>query len=118
MLGRYSTTPNSSMERYVKPQSTGNREGLREACFTDFEGRGLRIQTEGDVSFSAVPYTEEDLMKADHTWELTPRPYTVLHLDAAYRGVGNASCGGVQTREAYRVENRPYHYRLRLTPLK
>ncbi len=118
MLGRYSTTPSSSMERYVKPQSTGNREGLREVCFTDFDGHGLRIQTEGDVSFSAVPYTEEDLMKADHTWELNPRPYTVLHLDAAYRGVGNASCGGVQTREAYRVKNQPYHYRLRLTPVK
>ena len=57
-------------------------------------------------------------MKADHTWELTPRPYTVLHLDAAYRGVGNASCGGVQTREADRVKNQPYHYRLRLTPVK
>lgn len=118
LIGRYSTTPASSMERYIKPQSTGNREGLREVTFTDFEGRGLRIQAEGNVSFSATPYTESDLMEAQHTWELTPRPYTVLHLDAAYRGVGNASCGGVDTRQAYRVENRPYHYKLRLTGVK
>ena len=117
MLGRYTTTPVSSMERYVKPQSTGNREGLREVTFTDFDGKGVKIQTEGNVSFAAVPYTEQDLMEANHTWELTPRPYTVLHLDAAYRGVGNASCGGVDTRKAYCVANKPYSFKLRLTPV-
>lgn len=117
-LGRYQTTPASSMERYIKPQSTGNREGLREATFTDFNGRGVKIQTEGEVSFSALPYTEQDLMNAQHTWELQPQPFTVLHLDAAYRGVGNASCGGVDTRKAYCVANQPYHFKVRLTPVE
>ena len=106
------------MERYIKPQSTGNREGLREATFTDFDGRGVKIQTEGEVSFSALPYTEQDLMNAQHTWELQPQPFTVLHLDAAYRGVGNASCGGVDTRKAYCVANKPYHFKVRLTPVE
>lgn len=117
VVGRYKTSPVSMMERYIKPQSTGNREGLREACFTDNEGHGLKVETEGEVSFAAVPYTEEQLMKAQHTWELEQNPYTVLHFDAAYRGVGNASCGGVQTREAYRVKNMPYSFKLRLSAL-
>lgn len=117
LVGRYKTSPASMMERYIKPQSTGNREGLREACFTDNNGRGFKVETEGEVSFSAVPYTEEQLMKAQHTWELKENPYTVLHFDAAYRGVGNASCGGVQTREAYCVANKPYSFKLRLSAL-
>ena len=117
LVGRYKTTPLSMMERYIKPQSTGNREGLREACFTDNEGHGVKIETEGNVSFSAIPYTEEDLMNAQHTWELQQRPYTVLHLDAAYRGVGNASCGSVDTRPAYQVTGDRYRFKLRLTAL-
>ncbi len=117
MLGRYSATPTSLMERYVKPQSTGNREGLRVATFTDGQGRGLRIETEGEVSFTAIPYTEEDLAKGRHMWELKARPYLVLHLDAAYRGVGNASCGGVDTRPAYCVPQRPHAFKLRLSPV-
>ena len=119
LVGRYKTSPISMMERYIKPQSTGNREGLREALFTDNLGHGVKIETEGNVSFSAIPYTETDLMEAQHTWELTQRPYTVLHLDAAYRGVGNASCGGapVDTREEYRVAEKPYSFKLRLSAL-
>ncbi|MDO4211871.1 MAG: glycoside hydrolase family 2 TIM barrel-domain containing protein [Bacteroidales bacterium] len=119
LLGRYKSSPYSMMERYIKPQSTGNREGLREVSFTDNDGHGLKVETEGEVSFTAIPYTEEQLMKAQHMWELEANPYTVLHFDAAYRGVGNASCGGapVDTREAYRVANKPYSFKLRLTAL-
>lgn len=117
LVGRYKTSPASMMERYIKPQSTGNREGLREACFTDNAGRGLKVETEGNVSFAAVPYTEKQLMDAQHAWELEQNDYTVLHFDAAYRGVGNASCGGVQTRPAYCVANKPYSFKLRLSAL-
>lgn len=118
-LGWYSTTPRSSMERYIKPQSTGNREGLRVATFVNRDGHGLSVETEGDVSFSAVPFTETQLMNAQHTWELERNPFNVLHFDAAYRGVGNASCGGapVDTRPEFRVANKPYTFKLRLSAL-
>lgn len=118
LLGRYSMTPESSMERYIKPQSTGNREGLREVTFTDAAGKGLRIATEGQVSFTAIPYLDEDLADAQHTWELQRRPYTVLHLDANYRGVGNASCGGVDTLPEFSVPNAPQQFKLRLSAVK
>lgn len=117
LVGRYKSSPASMMERYIKPQSTGNREGLREVCFTDNAGHGLKVETEGEVSFAAIPYTEKQLMDAQHTWELEENPFTVLHFDAAYRGVGNASCGGVQTRPAYCVGEKPYSFKLRLSAL-
>lgn len=116
LVGRYTTTVAGSAENYVKPQSTGGREGLRELTLTDRSGHGIRITTEGTVGFSAQPYTDEDLMKASHTWELTARPYTVLHLDAWTRGVGNASCGqDVDTLPAYRVPEKPMTYKLRIS---
>lgn len=87
-VGRYTTTVDEMGGKYVKPQSMGNREGLRSLELTDASGKGIRIQTQGNVSFSALRYTDADLMNAKHTWELEKRPYVVLHLDAALRGLG------------------------------
>ncbi len=117
MLGRYSTKVASMVEPYVKPQTTGNRQGLRELTLTDGSGNGVNITTEGDVNFSILPYTDEDLMNAPHQWELKARPYNVLHLDAYTRGLGNASCGP-DTMQKYWVPDTPMSYRLRISPLR
>lgn len=119
VVGRYSTTVENMADIYVKPQSSGSREGLREVTFTNNNGEGIKIVTEGNVSFSALPYTDEDLMKSGHYWEMTPRPYTVLHLDAWMRGIGNASCGAdVDTLPEYCVPNEPMSYKLRISAVK
>lgn len=117
MVGRYSSKVGDMAERYVKPQSTGGREGLRELTLTDADGKGVTITTEGNVSFSILPWTDADLMNANHFWEMTARPYSVLHLDAWTRGVGNASCGAdVDTLPQYRVPDKEMSYKLRITP--
>ena len=116
MIGRYSTTVAQMPERYVKPQSTGGREGLRELTLTDSKGFGVKIQTQGKVGFSALPYTDADMMNSNHFWEMQARPYTVLHLDAWTRGIGNASCGhDVDTLPIYRVPEKPMTYKLRIS---
>ena len=118
-IGRYTTTVDEMLWPYVKPQSTGNREGLRELIMSDEQGRGIRIVTQGDVSFSALRYTDEDLMNTPHTWELIARPYIVLHLDAAYRGTGNASCGqDTGTLPVYCVPKKELSYTLRISPVQ
>ncbi len=115
-VGTYSTTPATMGEHYVKPQSTGNREGLRRAAFAGADGHGLLIETEGSVNFSALPWTDADLMNAQHEWELEARPYTVVHLDGSMRGIGNASCGAdVGTLPQYCVPSTPVKYRLRFS---
>ena len=43
MVGRYTTTVDDMVEKYVKPQSMGNREGLRELKLTDASGKGVCI---------------------------------------------------------------------------
>ena len=116
IVGRYSTTVAEMPERYVKPQMTGGREGLRQLTLSDDKGFGITIETEGTVAFSAIPYTDADLMNARHFWDMQARPYTVLHLDAWTRGVGNASCGhDVDTLPEYRVPNKKMSYTLRIS---
>ena len=115
-VGRYTTTVDDMLWPYVKPQSTGSREGLRELTLTNRGGRGIRIETQGQVSFSALRYTDEDLMKAPHTWELKARPYIVLHLDAYLMGTGNASCGAdCGPLSTYQVPQKEQSYTLRIS---
>ncbi len=114
MIGRYSTTVDEMVERYVKPQSMGNRESLRELKLTGKDGCGICIETGGSVSFSALRYTDADLLNAKHMWELQKRPYIVLHLDAQVRGLGNGSCGPT-TLDTYKIAPMPFSYKLRIS---
>jgi beta-galactosidase len=119
-IGRYTSTAAGMIEYNQKPQTTGSREGLRELTLSAADGFAIRLQTEGTVGFSFLPYTDAQLMNAQHYWELTPGDYNVLHLDARTRGVGNASCGGaeVDALPIYRVPQTPLSYKVRLTQVK
>ena len=115
-LGRYTTTVADMVEPNMKPQSTGNREQLHELVLTDKTGFGVKFETEGKVNFSALPYTDADLMNANHYWEMQARPYTVLHLDAMMRGIGNASCGqDVGTLRMFCVPEKVLTYKVRIS---
>ncbi|MBR2475968.1 MAG: DUF4981 domain-containing protein, partial [Bacteroidaceae bacterium] len=52
-LGIYKNTVTGFEEKYVKPQSMGNREDLRWVTFSDESGNGVKITTEGQVNFTA-----------------------------------------------------------------
>lgn len=115
--GLYSTDVDSMGEDYMKPQTTGERQELRKVRFSNPKTReSVLIEAEGLPSFSALRHTDADLMNANHQWELSPRPYTVVHIDAATRGVGNASCGrDVDTMPRYCVPETPMGYKLRIS---
>ena len=117
MVGRYQTTVDDMVVYYQKPQSMGNREGLRELTLTDAKGKGVRIETQGEVSFSALPYNDMHLAKPNHMYELKKDPFITLHIDGKYRGVGNASCGP-DTMEKYKIVEDSYNFKLRLSAVK
>lgn len=96
----------------------GGHESLRDMRLQRKDGAIIRIETEGHVNFSAQKHTDEQLWEAQHMWELTPLPYTLLHFDAATRGVGNASCGAdVDTLPAYQVPNATQTFKLRFSTI-
>ena len=95
-VGNYRTTVTDMAEPYAKPQTMGERTDVRWLQLTAGDGQGLRITaTAGRFLFSAQHYTDEDLWRTRFTHELpkVKREEVVLHLDAAMRGLGNASCG-------------------------
>lgn len=115
VLGRYSQRVDSMLYPYVKPQTAGNHEGLRELELIDDTGEGFRIEVDGTCAFSALKYTDGQLMNVDHQWELPASDRIVLHLDAVHKGVGNGSCGyQTGTTEEFCVPQREHdlHFRI------
>ena len=58
-------------------------------CFQQGRRSGYRFA----FSFSASPYTQEELASKAHNWELEKSGCTVLCLDAFHGGIGSNSCG-------------------------
>lgn len=62
----------------------------------------LSVRLDGPRQVSVTRHRAEDLTSAAHHDELAPRPGCVVHIDAAHRGLGTASCGP-DTSPAYLV---------------
>lgn len=118
MAAIYKTTVTDMAEHFVRPQTMGNREDLRFLRLTDGDGFGLLVETEGQVSFSALHATEQDFVYARHDFDYERHPETYIHFDYMQQGLGNASCGGVQPLTQYMTPTSGTHtYKLRFTPL-
>ena len=97
-LGQYTTTVWDMNEYYLRPQSMGNRMDLRKLALADDKGNTIYVETEGNVAFSTLYWTDQELKAKSHNWELTidnePANRTIYaHFDCAQRGVGSGSCG-------------------------
>lgn len=117
-LGRYNTTVSDMFEPYPKPQSMGNREGLRDLLLYNADnGAGIKVQTRGNVAFSLLPYSDEHLKRTGHTWELE-KGNVYAHFDCYQKGIGNGSCGNVVTLDKYLIPNgAKYSCSLLFTPV-
>jgi beta-galactosidase len=92
-VGRWTTTVIEAATPYVRPQETGGRADVRWLTLVDGGGRGVRITLEPSAQASATHFRAADLAAATHDVELVAVPEIVVHLDAAHRGLGTASCG-------------------------
>ncbi len=92
-VGRWQATLDELLTPYVRPQESGGRADVRWISLVDNAGRGLRITLDRPRQVSATRFRAADLATATHHGELVPRPGAVVHLDAAHRGLGTASCG-------------------------
>ncbi len=99
--GEYEGEVASQYHRYVKPQESGSHCGAEWAEVTD--GTNL-IRAEGMKSFSALPYSAEELTKAKHDDELPISDATYFSADLWMSGLGTNACGPLPDEE-YRVPN-------------
>jgi beta-galactosidase len=116
LLGRWSDTVTSHIVPYVRPQETGGRADTRWLTLGDGHGRALRIELDERRQVSVSHFRAEDLATATHDVELVARPESVVHLDAAHRGVGTASCGP-DTLPGYLVGPGTYSWSWTLRPV-
>ena len=119
--GRYNTTVADMFEPYPKPQSMGNREGLRDLLLYDKEsGAGVKVVASGEVAFSLLHYSDEQLKDASHTWDLPRGGNVYAHFDCIQKGLGNGSCGqGTGTIDKYLIPSSGKRScKLLLSPLK
>ncbi|MFL5757627.1 MAG: glycoside hydrolase family 2 TIM barrel-domain containing protein, partial [Chloroflexota bacterium] len=101
-LGRWRSTVTEMAVPYVRPQENGGRADVRWLELRAVDGTGLRVTLESPAQVSATHHRAASLAAATHWPELTASAETIVHVDAAHRGLGTASCGP-DTLPAYRV---------------
>ena len=114
MTGTYTSTVDEQYSHPLRPQESGSHCGCSALCVSG-EDSALTVLGE-DFSFSALPYTPEQLTDTAHDDELTPCGSTVLCLDLFHRGIGSNSCGPA-LKEKYEMPE-SLHGSLTLAPVK
>jgi len=131
-LGIWTGAPDESP--YLVPQEFGLRTDCRWfECIDPAKGHTLRVDvlsatvpvgsTTSPTGHAPVPavmhcsathFTADDLFGATTHTELSPRRELIVHLDAAHRGVGTASCGP-DVLPQYRLAAGLYRFAYRLS---
>ena len=103
-VGRHHSTIDALFTPYLRPQESGGRNGVRWLRLSD-DGGALETTIHLDTprQVSVTRYRATDLAAAAHHDELVPLADScVVHIDAAHRGLGTASCGP-DTLPAYKI---------------
>ena len=110
-LGYYEMATNAIAFDYIYPQENGNRSEVRELTLVSPDLQ-LNIKGYPTVDFSIWPYTQENLDKATHTYELKYENFYTLNIDYKQVGVGGDNSWGPKALAlpAYRLENNSYTY--------
>jgi beta-galactosidase len=88
LIGKWRSTVTDQYVPYIRPQENGGHADVRWVTLGD-----VHVEFERPAQVSVLHFRDSDLANARHDVELTPRLETVVHLDAAHRGLGTASCG-------------------------
>ena len=92
-IARYVSTVAAQYIPYVRPQENGGHAAVRWFEVTNAAGNGLRFAMSKPAQVSVTPNRDGELADATHDVEVKACGNTVVHIDAAHRGVGTASCG-------------------------
>ena len=111
LIGLYEATLSGFITDYLAPQDNANRCDVRWFSLSDDQGAWIRVTGLQDLCFRAWPYTESDLEKAQHPFELPVRNLVNLNIDLNIHGVGGNDAWGARTLDAYTIDgNKPYRY--------
>lgn len=93
-MGIYHGNVWSMCENYIKPQENGMHGGTRYVKLSDENEDGVMIRyRKKPFSFSARPYSNSTLNKANHIEDLSTNNKVTLNIDGFVNGAGSNSCG-------------------------
>lgn len=92
-VGHHRSSVDALFTPYLRPQESGGRNAVRHFALAGPGVAGATIHLDAPRQVSVTRYRAADLAAAAHHDELVPRAACVVHLDAAHRGLGTASCG-------------------------
>jgi beta-galactosidase len=117
MVGRFASTVLDQYAPHIMPQEHGHHLDTRWLSLRRADGVGLLVSAAPMLEFNASRFDQMALTKAWHTTDVVADDCVHLHLDAAHRGLGTASCGP-DTFDQYRVRTgQRYQLAYRLVPL-
>ena len=98
MPGLWQSTVTDQREDYILPQEHGTKQEVRWMALRNSEGQGLLFAAPDQMAASAVHFRPEDNYnnrndRRRHIYQFQTCKTSVVSLDAATRGLGNASCG-------------------------
>ena len=101
-MGRYHAKVADLYNDYIRPQENGNHHATEWAAVRNENGDGIVLCSENGFEFQALPYTAEEMEKAEHSYKLYKFEKTVVRFDGKISGMGSHSCGP-EVAEKYRV---------------
>ena len=81
LVGRYQFSISEQVFPYIHASEFGGREDVRWATFLNQEGSSLTFVGVDTFHFDALPYSTEQLAKAEHPYNLTHLDEIILHID-------------------------------------
>ena len=112
--GLYHANVDDLHEDYIRPQENGSHYDC-EYVELNNSRYGIVVSAENAFSFNASYYTQEELEKKTHNYELIESDSVVFCVDYALNGIGSNSCGPV-VLEQYRFDDVLFRFQFTLIP--
>ena len=112
--GLYRADVGDLHEDYIRPQENGSHYDC-EYVELNNSRYGIVASAEKAFSFNASYYTQEELEKKTHNYELIESDSVVFCVDYALNGIGSNSCGPV-VLEQYRFDDVLFQFQFTLIP--
>jgi len=119
-VGLYNQTVSEQYFPYIRPQETGHKTDIR---WYNLSNEKTTISVESDVLFGATTlhYLSSDLddgLKKNqrNAKDLSERDLTSLQIDYKQMGLGSINSWGALPMEKYRLLEKKYQYKFKITP--
>ena len=112
--GLYQANVDDLHEDYIRPQENGSHYDCEHVELNNSR-YGIVVSAENAFSFNASYYTQEELEKKTHNYELIESDSVVFCVDYALNGIGSNSCGPV-VLDQYRFDDVLFRFQFTLIP--